>query len=227
MKRWIAAWIGVVLVACGATPIPDPPDLDPPDRERMTASPMMGLVATTVTIDGDAGSAVPGTILQIVRLDTELAPALTLVAEDGSFHAELDAEVGEELRLSFRDGASRSPPTDLVVPAVMGRFDPARRVSCVALPSELDLGDVIAGDSVTLPIVLESTCPDETAIAVRMRVRSSALSISGDTVLPAGGTAMIEATFAPASAGTYEEIAFAELGGARHPITLFGSAQAP
>src|SRR5688500_13846137 len=152
-SHWLGVVFAALLGACVATPLPDPPDLSPPNVGEMTATPMNNLVGpASVRIVGNAGAATPGTTLHVVRLGTEIAPLLAIVAEDGSFDTTFEGGVGEELRMSFRDGDARSEPVDVIVPEMDGVLVPARREPCVTIdpPLSLDLGEAIAEELVGL-----------------------------------------------------------------------------
>jgi hypothetical protein len=234
MMIWrIAKWIGLVFVglfaACGATPLPDPPDLDPPDRDAIEGEETTNVAPPpmpTATIYGDSGTTVPGTVIHAVVLDGDLPPRLAVADESGGFAFQVDGAAGNEVRLTYRRGDARSEPLDGIVPSMSrGPLEPATRDACVVLPATLDLGEVTAGESVTLPILVENDCAAEIPIAVRMRARSAVLSIAApETSIAAGESSMLEATFAPVLAGAFEEVAFLDVGAARYPITLFGTA---
>src|SRR5688500_18404312 len=99
---WIAVWYAAVLTACVATPLPDPPDLAPPDREGIAAMVVQNLVMDSVTtLEGEPGSGRPGAVLHVVRLATDEPPHLAIVQEDGSFSLVFPAATGVPLRLSY------------------------------------------------------------------------------------------------------------------------------
>lgn len=218
------------LGGCFATPLPDPPDLDPPDVERMHASPVTTLVTSVFAIEGDAGSVAPGVLVHVVPLDTARAPVLTAAAEDGSFRVELPADPGDRLRITFRTEAARSAPLDVIVPTMEGPFEPVTRNPCVRVDPELDLGEVEAGSTGAFDLVLDNTCGAAIRIETRMRAPSTVISIGAPSSqeLAPGESAVLTVTFAPPVAGAYEEVAFVDVGGPfaeRYPLSLFGAAR--
>jgi hypothetical protein len=230
-RNGAGALLVALLTACGATPLPDPPDLAAPDTGRMSASPNTGIVVATVSIHGDAGAAEPGSVLHIVRLDTTTVPSLAAVREDGSFDAEIEAQPGESLRLSLRSGESRSAPVDVVVPAAPGPLESRPGDPCVVLdpPLALHLGAVLPGEEISPPIVVANECGEPITVATRMRAASSALAIDAplDAAIPVGGSTSIDVTFAPSAEGAFEEVAFVEVDpiGVSYPITLSGTSR--
>jgi hypothetical protein len=238
MSRWIECSAGVLLIvlygACGATPVPDPPDLDPPELEDTTAESVVMLVGgTATTIEGAPGSAPPGATVHVVRLSGTETPALALAREDGGYSMTITAEMGEELRLSFRSGESRSAPVDGVVPTTgPGPLTPVRREPCVTVdpPLELGLDDAEIGGESIGTIVVTNGCDGPITIATRLRAPSIALTAGApiEATIAAGGSTSFDVTLAPSAAGMFEEIVFADVTGAiaeSYPITVFGVAR--
>jgi hypothetical protein len=198
MRRF--AYIAVLLVGCSVSPIPDPPNLQPPDLSRImveTGTSVPGLL-------GEPGAVEPGADLWVVNLDT-MEPPVTIVTDpDGGFDSGgIPAFVGQELRLQARMGALRSDPVDFLV----GGGEIVRpTASCLVLEPTLELA---LEAEMTTSIQIANDCGSPARIdAIRLRAPSAAIAIETASPLDIadGGSATIDIFFRPDASGLLEEI---------------------
>jgi hypothetical protein len=215
-----------------ATPVPEPPDLDPPNTDLFLVQTVPSLVDTIVELNGEPGAAEPGATLRIVDLDSTQPPVDTLVGPDGSFAVTVNTTGGRELRVQLRtaDG-QRSPPVDLRVPPAMEPVRPevVTREPCLTVTPalELDFGNVDSGQA-TRSITLENNCGAELLLdTLELRVSTPAFVLGNAPPLTIvdGERISLEVTFEPQSEGLTEEVLLIGASAPiqeRWPITLVG-----
>lgn len=222
------AAIALLAGACTGSPVPEPPNLDPPDLGRIEGMP--GSSGTTV-ITGAAGAAPAGTILWAVNLDGTGPPATTAVGDDGAFTVPLLFADGDEVRMQVRDAdGERSAPVDAVAPAMT--LAERALADCLLLEpaGELDLGTVTVGEEATDVVRVTNDCGAEATLDVRLRVAGGpfGLSPSGPLALADGDAADVAVTYRPTGPGSSEAILFIEAStpsADRRPVTLVGEAR--
>lgn len=241
IARWRRGWQAAVVASiaigagCIATPVPEPPNLEPPEIEsfQVEVSRQVG----TILIAGAPGAVEPETVVWGVDLDTADPPATTTAVADGSFALTLTAAEGDELRLQYRCEAVRSDPVDALVTGAGGleRSVVAADLACVELAPalELDLGAAELGGEAAGSIEVRNDCGEAIRVsAARLRVETGPFELVTAPPLDvaAGGVADVEVRFGPTAAGLAEEVLLLEAGAAavdRRAVTLFGQGVAP
>lgn len=205
----------------GATPLPEPPALD---GTRIQVPDIMPVSAGTVTLQGSSRSATPGSTLRVTNLDSEDEPSTVLVATDGSFALEIEAEPGDELRFEAEKNGERSDAVDLTLE---DELVPSPRHDCIRLEPEFRLEFVEPGRE---PVFVQNTCGEDASIsAPRLRLAELAelaeFAVSGEfpLSLSAGDDASFEVAFE--GGVSVEDVLFVdiEVGGVvhRYPLTLW------
>jgi hypothetical protein len=236
-RAWLAGLAATIALGAGciATPVPEPPNLSPPEIQdfEVDVSRQVG----TILITGAPGTVPPQTGIWGVDLETVDPPATAVAAADGSFALGMTASEGDVLRLQYRNDTSRSDPVDALVTGA-GSLEPAVGAvaqACIALEPalELDLGPVDVDGVVTGAIAVVNRCDEAASVgAARMRVETGPFELvtAAPLDVAAGGEADVEVRFAPTTAGDHEEILLLEVGTTlfeRRPVTLFGEGVAP
>jgi hypothetical protein len=226
--RQIAILAALVLGAgCIFTPVPEPPNLEPPDVDRIVVN--TSRQVGTYEIAGGDGAATPSTILWTINLDTEDPPVTTEVADDGSFSLLVAADPGDELRLQSRRDEVRSEPVDAVVTDT-GALRRSVVQGCIALEPtfEVDLGTAATDETIHGAVELTNNCAEEIeVVAARLRVETAPFDVATTTPLgiAIGESAVIETLFSPVAIGVHEEVLLLEVGATtidRRAVTLFG-----
>lgn len=217
------------LTACVATPIPDPPSLDPPDLDRIYEA---GTSAGEIDIDGMAGAVDPGAVVVAVNLDAMDPPVRVEADIDGGFSMIVPGFPTHLVRMHAELDDARSPPVDFVATGggTPVPFDPPL-ADCLTIPVELAFGRVAIGATDTVSIPIANDCAADVEIdAIALRVPTAGLNVvtAAPLTVAASTEAVIEVEVAPASAGPLEEvlllsIAAPEMG--RRAVTLRGSAE--
>jgi len=228
IARGLAAAALLLAGACTGSPVPEPPNVDPPDLGRVEGMP--GSSGSSFVV-GAPGAAAPDTTLWAVNLDGTLAPSTGMVAADGSFSVPLFFADGDEVRLQVRDAeGDRSVPVDAVAPAMTAA--PRSLADCLRLepPLELDFGAVDVGGEATDVIRVTNDCGAEATVALRLRVGGGAFALvtGGPLAVTDGEAADVTVSHGPSSAGPSEEILFIEASAPsadRRPVTLIGEAR--
>jgi hypothetical protein len=234
-KALLALIVALLLapISCVVTPVPEPPDLDPPDPDLIVLESVMSIMETEVFITGERGAAEPGTTVWVVALASTSPPITETVADDGSFDLRILASSNTELRIQLRSPEGlRSDPVDLVVPPPL---EPVRgatvvRDDCLVLdpPYELDLGEFQQGVDSEVSLSIRNGCGSEITIdALELRVPTPSFQIieSPPISIADGDVATVTVRFDPRETGLIEEILFVGVGdplNARWPVTLFG-----
>ena len=212
---------------CGFTPVPEPPNINPPDTTLIEGIAERGDLH--VLLEGSAGAVEPGLVLWAVNLDSTEPPVTAVSEEDGSFSLTVAGTVEDELRLQVRSDEARSEPVDVVVEET-GELHRSARMECLRLapPFDLDFETLAVDGRATLDVAISNDCTDEVIIdAARIRVEPSDYSV--ETAMPlsitAGGTAEIDVRLAPTAPGLIEELLLLGISAPeieRRPITLIG-----
>lgn len=213
--------------ACTVTPVPEPPNLEPPDLAQIT----FGTSSSTglVTLMGNPGALGPGERLWVVNLDGAGPPIETDAAADGSFSVGVSASFGHELRLQAREGDRRSDPLDVAAPAAVQIVRPLADCLTINPPFEVAFGASPTGTPVDATLHLDNACGATVEIAsMRLRVERTDFVIADALPLSVsdGGSADVALRFVPESAGLSEEILFLDLiapESSRLPFTLWGT----
>lgn len=221
-------------MACGFTPVPEPPALDPPDLDEITlgVDPILP-PAPEVFFDvvGGPGAAEPGAMMWIVNIDLFYPPWESLVGDDGSFQVEVLGDTGQELRLQLRSDDLRSVPVDVVLGSLVDGASMTRveRQACVVMASELNLGEVSSGGVASGEIVVENHCSEEIVVdRTELRNPTPWLDVTSSMPLSIapGSASEIEVSFSPSERGDVEEILsiiFSSPFSERRPLTVFGT----
>jgi len=235
MRRafWLG-WLSVLLLeqaACNVSPRPEPPSVEQPpyvDVDRVDIVPCGGSCDTNgISITASSGAVsdpdAKGWIVNLDRLDP---PILFDVNPDGGFSIGVEASVGEEIRLQFRNESLRSEPIDFVVPSDSeSSIERSKRElgPCLVLEPATHLA---VGSSALASIRVENDCSETvevTRVAMRLPntpydVRSSA----GPFTIAAGATDLVEVELTEPTAD--DAILFIEVDVPaydRRPITLY------
>jgi hypothetical protein len=225
----LATLLVFAFAGCTGSPVPEPPNLEPPALDRVTATP--GSSGSTV-VSGTAGAVAPGTMIWGANLETNDPPSITPAGADGSFVLPLAWADGDEIRLQVRDtDDNRSRPVDVIVPGII---EPVRPLAgCLTLdpPLELDLGTTSVAAPETGAVAIDNGCGSTvTIVAVRSRSGSTAFetSVAAPFDVADGASATVDVTFRPATTGPEEEILFLEVSAPsteRRPVTVIGIAR--
>ncbi|MCC7535152.1 MAG: hypothetical protein IT379_02995 [Deltaproteobacteria bacterium] len=228
--RW---WIGVkamlvalAVTACSVTPVPEPPNLDPPDLSKVAFG-----TSSSGALDlfGSAGALPTGARLWIVNLDRVDPPLEIAAGEDGSFTVNVPAMFGDELRLQAREGDRRSEPVDIEAPSAARVVRPLADCLAVSPQHEVDFGQAAIGEPVEATLRIANACGATVEIAsISLRAPQPAFVIG--TATPAsvveGASLDIALAFRPERTGLTEEIVLVEVvapEATRLPVTLWGT----
>lgn len=224
-----------LVTACGFTPVPEPPALDPPDLEEITLFVDSILPPTPdlpFDILGDVGAAEPGATVWIVNFDLPYPPYVGVVGEDGSFRVGVLGNSGHELRIQLRQDDLRSEPLDVALGSIVdgARLSLVEREGCITIAPELDLGNAPVGETTTGQIIVENRCAAELLID-RIEPRGTlpdldAIPPPPITIAPSSASP-IDIRFTPSEAGDLEEIFFIYISSPvaeRRAVTVFGRA---
>jgi hypothetical protein len=209
-----------VLAACGAprgaTPMPEPPALDPSHLDSV--SPLVN-PESTVTIAGEAQAATPHATVRVTDLDRQDAPVATTAADNGSFTLVIPAAQTDELRLELLLQTQRSVPYDFIASAVR---TPSARHACVELSPGLSV-DVSANQS----LVITNHCASSLEVAnprLRLGLPQFALPSNLPVTLSTEQSTTIALGYTPVGDAA-EDILFLDLTLSgqtfRYPIGLF------
>lgn len=215
-------------ISCVVTPVPEPPDLDPPDPDFIVMETHMTIFESEVFITGEPRAAEPGATIWAVALASTSAPIEETVADDGSFNLIILASGNTEIRLQLRSPEGlRSDPIDLLAPNPMdsNRGAVVIRDDCLVLtPSlELDLGVGSEGS-----ISIHNTCGADVVVeSIDLRVPTPSFEIldAPPITIADGESASVGVRFDPQETGLIEEILLIGVGApldAQWPVTLFG-----
>lgn len=224
----------LLLAACVATPIPEPPNVTEPELDLVEAVPDSEIRGDMLIVTGRAGAATAEATLWAVNLDSptdELwAPVSAPISEDGSFNLSLDGEPGDELRLQVRWRDDWSEPVDALTGAG-GGLSPSVREDCLVVDVELPFGRVALEDAPTAALTVRNNCAanvEVTDIGWRFEPAPFELLTTAPLVVGAGESQMIEVAFDPDRPGLLEAILFVDVFGSepsfdeRRPVTVYG-----
>ncbi|MGE0787159.1 MAG: hypothetical protein AB7S26_15920 [Sandaracinaceae bacterium] len=143
---WLAAVAALALAGCVATPVPDPPDIEPPNLANIVVNGPVGVPGMgSVNLDASADAVEPGATLWALG-GFAIGPARTAPANDlGGFSTSVPVDDGRPwVRLQARDGERRSIPLDVDVDVREGPPTLLPLSSCVEIDSEarFDTDDV-------------------------------------------------------------------------------------
>jgi hypothetical protein len=221
-------------MGCGFTPVPEPPTVDPLDPLDLSKvlvfdSSMLPIPEEGISIEGAAGSAVPGSIVVIVDLDTTLPAWQEQVGDDGSFFVETTANIGDELRIQLRDGDRRSVPLDAFLRGDFEVFlEPVEREACLDVPLELIFDETAIDASINRVLTLRNDCSDDVIVESGGTRRPSPnfdLVTSLPITIPSGGSVEIDVSFSPQAQEELEAILLLQVTAPfveRRPVTLMG-----
>lgn len=234
LKRLRQVWLDTALLvsvaACTATPIPDPPTLDPPpldgiihvDETIGTGEPMLGLTVPPGTLE-------PGSTLFVANLETAEPPLFLPVEADGSVTTTIfTLNLGDVLRTQVRQDDLRSTPVDgRVVEADAPLMSPDTTVAdcLVATPTlELDFG---AAAATAQEISFDNGCGGAVQLTPALRQEVAAFTVPGAPLdIADGGFATLSVGFAGGDGMTLvEDILLVEVTGVvtgRLAISLLG-----
>ncbi len=223
---WSLIVVALVSAGCVATPVPEPPLLDPPKTELVDVNYTRG---DKYQLTGNRGSATENALIWVVNLDSLDPPVLATITDDGSFVVTVEGEIGHELRLQVRQGDARSEPVDTIIRDDGGLREVIRQ-DCLSLEPafDLDFGTVTVSETTPGFIEVSNRCGVELTIDdLRLRVEPAPFFINTAPPLsiPDRGAATIELGFTPGGPGQLEEILFLELSAPfteRRPVTLIG-----
>jgi hypothetical protein len=214
---------------CVATPLPDPPSLDPPDLEMLYVTPTS--VGPSVEITGMAGTLPADAALVGVNLDRTDAPVRVDADPDGGFSMTLLGAPGHVVRIHAERDDARSPPVDFVAAGGTPAAFVPPLADCLDIPVALALGRVSAGSMRTVSIPIANDCGADVRVdGIALRVPASGLSVrtTAPLTVPASGEAVVEVDVAPAAAGRVEEVLLVDIAApeaGRRAVTLHGNAE--
>ena len=222
-------------VSCGsprdASPMPEPPSLDlskiGPYREVVTDTVVPA--TTVIPLEGQAGTAPPGSILRVTPLDS-IGPAIVVsIREDGGFdEITIPGVSGNELRFQVVEGTARSAPQDafyLQPPGGTYYLTPSLRYDCLTLAPGFEVTFASMG---VATLTLTNGCSSAVTVANPVS-RTGAPGSRTSTPLPltiaAGESARLTLEFQGSAFGGAEDTLFFDVTldnrAIRYPITLF------
>ncbi|NOY93984.1 MAG: hypothetical protein GXP55_22605 [Deltaproteobacteria bacterium] len=211
-------YILILAAGCVGTPVPEPPNLTPPDPALVEVN-----VGSVPGITGQPGALEPGTELWIANLDNMDPPTRIPTRDDGSFRDDsFVAAPGQELRLQARRGAERSIPVDVRA----GGGEVMRPTAgCLVLRPALELN--LDDPETASRVVIENGCGVDARID-DIRLRAPSASIRVDTapplMIPDGASANITLSLLPDATGLTEEVLILDVSAPetdRRPVTVF------
>ncbi|HKO91037.1 MAG TPA: hypothetical protein VJU61_07795 [Polyangiaceae bacterium] len=215
------------LTHCGATPMPEPPSLDGGSIGVAPVSIAVLSEPRLLPIEGQAGAATPGALVQVINLETRDAAVSTTAASDGSFLLSVPVRSGDELRLQAQTEGARSEPIDLLYRSVelVETLEPSPRHDCVVLEPGFELH---FSGSVQRGLRVRNACSGPIELA-NPRFRLAAADFGLDTALPRtltpGSDALLELTLRNATPPAREDVLFVDISLAgqvlRYPIGLY------
>ena len=236
LRCWLLGWL-LFPPGCVTSPVPEPPNLTPPDWTLMEIDMQVADLSTgrqPYTVVGRADGAHPGATVWAINLSDNGLPAWTTVAAaDGSFSVTVQSMPGDELRLSQRQDGRRSMPVDLTLTDDY-RLTLVERPPCLVVgPAsstdtvlEVDLGSVSLGSVTDWTLVVQNNCQTEQTVTA-LRWRTADRGFSTDRALPLpvapGDTASFTVTLTASRPGEAEDILFIEITEAtpqRYPLTF-------
>lgn len=220
----------LLVVSCVATPMPEPPNLEPPDINLVIGTDIMAR-EPRLRLDGAAGAAEPGATIWVVGFGWWSPPSTTVVADDGSFSVVVTGYEGAAARIQTRTSELRSTPLDVILHE---DANPESIVweSCLGLAPalELDLGEAAVDGSMEGVVEIHNGCSSDIEITIPpLYLGGFNFSVNTESPVnvPTLGEAQIEVAFEPESEGSQEDILLLEVVGPfeeNRPITLFGLA---
>jgi hypothetical protein len=219
--------VSVVAEACSsaneATPIPEPPSLDP---ERVGLPPGPSLFGALITIQGQPGATNPRATIRVTNLDSALEPVEVRADRSGGFEVQVEILEGNEVRLQALADDRRGDPVDFIY-ATEALEAPSRH-ACFQITSGLDL---VFGEEPIAEILLENACAADATVdaaGTRLALSDFALETALPIVVPAGESAVVRIEHASASREEREDVLFLNVGVdgelRRYPVTLFAPA---
>lgn len=212
---------------CTVTPMPEPPNLDPPDVTKLTFGTSSG--TGQVMLMGDRGALGAGERLWAVNLDGVGPPIETVAADDGGFTLGLSSSFGDELRLQARLDAQRSDPVDVEVPSAAPVVRPFADCLTARPLYEVGFRESPVGSPVAATLRLDNACGVTIELAApRLRVERADFVVTSamPTSIADGATVEIALSWTPRAAGLAEEILFIDViapESSRWPFTLWGT----
>ncbi len=227
--RRLAAFSALVLLTgagCVATPLPNPPTLDPPSADRILHVEEMVGTMLEPALEAPDGALEPGTTLFLANLESTDRPLLLPVDAGGALpRVQLFVRPGDELRLQARRDDERSAPIDAVVVAVDQPLGPSARplAGCLTLEPALELL-VDPTAPTTAELTIANACAAAVQITPRLRIGGGdfTLDATAPVDVAAGGEGTITVRYAPGTS-LPEDILLLDVTGAgteRRPITL-------
>ena len=217
------------VVGCIATPIPEPPNIDPPNPDAMTGQVLSSVEGKDILFTGHAGAATADTDLWAVNLNRSDPPELVEVWEDGSFEVTLPGDAGDELRLQLRRDEARSAPIDVIARDLETPV-PVTRDECLVLDPSLELGfgAVYIDGNAPGSITVRNNCTEEvvvTDLGMRIDTGDFIIDSSPPISIDSGSSGTVEVSFTPTGTGLIEELLFVYATGSvndRWPVMLVG-----
>ncbi len=209
-----------LLTACGVTPVPEPPNLSPPDASLITFETGTSVPGFT----GEAGALEPGADLWVANLDSMEPPVVITPEADGSFDAtgSVMAFPGQELRLQARMGDLRSDPVDISV----GGGEIVRiTADCLFLEPDLEAA-LVPGS--TTSVRIDNACGAEARIeAIRLRAPEPLITVetAAPLVIGDGTSATLEISLDASASALTEEVVILDITAPetdRRAITVYG-----
>ncbi|KYF71267.1 hypothetical protein [Sorangium cellulosum] len=225
--RGIAVLLAACVAGCGVNPIPEPPAA--PELGDVSGDLCMACDTWTVDLAGGPGSARNADEVWVVSLDKTAPPAVAEVGADGSFALQVEADLGDEVRVQARRGEQRSAPADLVVAQGVLERAPRPLSDCFDVAPELELPDTAAGEVSAAVLRLEHGCAEPLVIdAIALRAPSADVGVedvSAPVVLAPGEPRDVRVELRSSAPGLREEVLLIEVSSpaaTRRAVTLFG-----
>lgn len=229
--RWsIAVIVVATFASCVATPMPEPPYLDPLELELVKSEIDPDGLFVTVLFRGQPGAAPARATLWVVNYDSQAPAAETAINADGSFELELSDNFGDLWRLQLRDGTRRSTPQDVRLEDDLSPT-PLELDPCLELDPQYEIafGETIVGEPATLELRVNNRCSESIWVdSADVRLDSTPFErvgfSSAQSILPEGELS-IGVAYTPLGPDEDEEILVLGLGAPldeTRAITLFG-----
>lgn len=217
-----SVWVAVLLLfGCsgpkGATPIPEPPSLDP----TLVSVGLGVLIDSQVTLEGQPGATSGDATIRAINLDSRAEPAEADVDTDGSFTLTLDLPLGAEVRVQPARGDARGASHDWLR-AEEGLVPPPRH-ACVRLTTDL----LFAADG-REHVRVENDCASAATIlpvGVRLGLPDFTLPTDDPLTVAPGARGALAIEFARQDPAGREDVLFFQVSvegvERRHPVTVF------
>lgn len=221
---WVLPALALGCGTQGATPLPEPPALNPDKIVPQTGIATPAMWPALFLFVGEGGAAPPRATVSVTNLDDQ-RPSFAANSNDlGAFSLQVVVSPGDELRFeAILENQQRSAPLDFVFGT--SSLTPSERFGCVTLQPGLGLPFAAAGPQ---RFVLVNDCPTSITVqsaSERLSLADFTLTTTLPLAIPAGDSATLSVEFAPSSTPPQQDVLFLVLDDGsralRYPITLY------